>query len=220
MVFKEFPIEENDILYFMPISNLNYRPVLTKLILLIAGFCLLQSAVSAQVTTKSIIAQALQTSFSRTSTEIIAESAPSDDEVLSMAPSQLGLNFPQTVRLVKLVLYNEKKEWIDISFRYDPRPDSSFSWPIPYLQRASYYTADWAVLAAGDLLVRGSFSFTFGAGAESPSVHKEREALLLDMRNILPEIQRLQRLGLDPAEIIINNDEPRKFEPPFAPILN
>lgn len=200
--------------------SLNYRPVLAVLMLLVVGFFLLQSTVSAQAPKKSVSDPLLQSGLNRTSAEIIAESAPLDDQVLSLPPSLLGLNFPQNVRLVKLVLYNENREWVDINFRYDPRPDSSFSWPIPDLQQTSYYTADWAILAAGDLLVRGSFSFTFGAGAEPPSVHKEREALLLEMRNTLPEIRRLQRLGLDPAEIIINNDKPRTFEPPFVPILN
>ena len=197
-----------------------FRPLYSVLILQVAGVFLLQSTASAQLPNQLLNDPNSQQRLYRSAPEIVAESAPLDDEVLANAPSLLGLNFPQNVRLVKLVLYNEKKEWVDIDFRYDPRPGASFNWPVPDLQRTSYYTADWAVLAAGDLLVRGSFSFTFGMGAEPPSVLKEREAFLLDMRNNSPELEQLRKLGLDPAEIIINNDEPRRFEPPFSPILN
>ncbi|MFM1895966.1 MAG: hypothetical protein RLZZ385_1040 [Pseudomonadota bacterium] len=156
---------------------------------------------------------------------IIAESVPRDDEVLVQAPEQIDLLFPQRVRLVKLALYNEKRDWVDIGFRYDPKGGTRFVWPVPSLTPAEYYTADWAILGDDQLLQRGSFSFSFGPGAEKPSEIRQRNALLLELQNLpnqlqLEQMEQLEQLGLDPAEIIINNQSPRVFEPPFAPVLD
>jgi methionine-rich copper-binding protein CopC len=192
------------------------------LTLLLATVVLFQQAtVFAQLPGQPTNRSSSQITYMPATLAIVPESMPLDDSVLVVAPPEIGLNFPQRVRLVKLVLYNEKKEWVDINFRYNPSPGEKFNLPIPQLQPASYYTASWAILAANDMLVRGSFSFTFGPDAESPSVLKNRELMLIEMRNTLPEMQELQeRLGLDPAEIIINNNEPRRFEPPFTPLLD
>ncbi|MEX2130890.1 MAG: copper resistance protein CopC [Pseudohongiellaceae bacterium] len=151
---------------------------------------------------------------------IIAESAPLDDQVLATQPVQLDLRFAGRVRLVKLALYNERRDWVDINFRYDPRPDTQFSWPIPLLRQAEFYSAEWAVLNSDDQLLRGSFSFSFGAGAERPAVIRERLGLIQDLSDESELLLELQRLGLDPAEIIINNQPSPVFEPPFAPVLN
>lgn len=184
-------------------------------IFLLAGNWLLQSAAVAQS------AHGPGAHGRQLVPSIIAETMPVDDSVLSLAPSKLDLNFPERVRLVKLVLYNDTREWVDLDFRYDPRLGTRFSWPVPNLQQATYYTANWAILTTRDVLVRGSFSFTFGSEPEPPSAHKQRAAEELEKRNSsLPEIEQLQKLGLDPAEIIINNEEPPKFEPPFAPLLS
>ena len=151
---------------------------------------------------------------------IIAESDPRDDQVLPVAPKQIDLQFPRQVRLVKLALYNEMRDWVDIGFRYNPRPESHFVWPVPLLEPAAYYTAHWAILGDNQMLQRGTFSFSFGPGAERPSDIRERDATLIEIRNNLPLLQELERLGLDPAEIIINNQNQPVFEPPFAPILD
>lgn len=204
-------------------ANPMFRLRMAGLVIVIGGMYILQSVALAQLPRQLLDDPASQQRINRLAPSIIAESAPLDDAVLITAPSSLGLSFPENVRLVKLALYNENKEWIDINFRYDPRPDSSFAQPIPALQQTSYYTADWAVLAANDLLVRGSFSFSFGAGAEPPSIVKQRAQILLQLQDApleLEQLERLRRLGLDPAEIIINDDEPPQFEPPFTPILN
>lgn len=159
-------------------------------------------------------------SISATQAGIIAESIPPDDAVLIDIPTHLDLHFGRQVRLVKLVLYDDQKDWVDISFRYNPRPADQFSWQIPMLAPADYYTADWAILGENEQLIRGSFSFTFGNDAEPPSVIKERQRLLIESRSILPGLRELQNLGTDPAEIIINDAPAPRFEPPFAPILN
>lgn len=148
------------------------------------------------------------------STGIVAktETSPLDDAVLDVAPVQLGLLFPSQVRLVKLTLHNEQRDWVDISFRYRPATVANFVWELPDLQDATYYTADWAVLAANERLVKGRFSFAFGPGAEPPSVIREAEKLRLQTRSEDPGVRYV-----DPprTEIIIDRDPPT-FDPPFV----
>ncbi len=43
---------------------------------------------------------------------------------------------PRRVRLVKLTLHSAAHDWVDIDFRYDPQPDSSFRWRLPGLAQA------------------------------------------------------------------------------------
>ncbi len=139
--------------------------------------------------------------------------SPMDDAVLDIAPEQLGLVFPDDVRLVKLTLRDENREWVEINFRYSPRPRRSYLWKLPDLPPAAYYTADWAVLSSRERLIRGSFSFAFGPGVQAPSLVREAEAIFLR-----------RRAGTDPdtlyvapppTRIIINRDPPR-FDPPFT----
>ncbi len=141
------------------------------------------------------------------------ETSPADDSVLGEAPDQLRLEFPYGVRLVKLTLRNALRDWVDISFRYDPKVQQEFRWEIPQLGAATYYTADWAILAENDRLVRGTFSFAFGPDAEAPSVTKAAEEALIN-----------SRIGAEPntrfvtpprTNIIINQDQPR-YDPPFT----
>tara|TARA_B100000315_G_scaffold88969_1_gene81750 strand:+ start:2836 stop:3426 length:591 start_codon:yes stop_codon:yes gene_type:complete len=140
------------------------------------------------------------------------ETSPLDDSVLDVAPEQFKLLFPSQVRLVKLTLRNEQRDWVDISFRYNPSMAANFVWELPDLQDATYYTTDWAVLTANEQLVKGSFSFAFGPGAEPPSVIREAEALRLQTRYGDPDVRYV-----DPprTEIIIDRDPPI-FDPPFV----
>ena len=140
------------------------------------------------------------------------ETEPPDDAVLAQAPSELMLHFPSRVRLVKLTLRDANLDWVDISFRYDPRPGNHFVWQLPSLGEAAYYIADWAILASNDELVRGSFSFAFGPGAEPPSVLREAEAMLLQQLQDEPDIRDV---APPPTQIIINRDPPR-YDPPFT----
>ncbi len=139
------------------------------------------------------------------------ETSPLNDVVLELAPESRGLEFPRLVRLVKLTLRNEQRDWVDIDFRYDPHAQESFKWALPALDKAIYYTADWAVLASNEQLVRGSFSFSFGPEAEPPSVTKRAEALIIETRNGGPE----QYVTPPRTEIIINRDPPQ-YDPPFT----
>lgn len=141
------------------------------------------------------------------------ETLPIDDSVLSEAPEQIRLDFPYGVRLVKLTLRNELRDWVDISFRYDPQMQETFLWDIPELGAATYYTADWAILAENDRLVRGSFSFSFGPDAEAPSVTKAAEQLLLDTR--IGNTSDTRYVTPPRTNIIINQDQPR-YDPPFT----
>jgi methionine-rich copper-binding protein CopC len=147
-----------------------------------------------------------------TGISIETETAPADDSVLLEAPDQLQLEFPYDVRLVKLTLRNELRDWVDIDFRYDPTIQEKFQWNIPELTPATYYTADWAILATNDRLVRGSFSFSFGPEAQAPSVIKAAEALILDSISAGPN----NRFVRPPrTNIILNQDEP-SYDPPFT----
>ncbi len=140
------------------------------------------------------------------------ETTPDDDSVLEAAPSMLGLSFPRNVRLVKLTLRNDERDWVDINFRYRPGAKNSYSLQLPVLEQAVYYTADWAILGANEQLVRGSFSFSFGEDAVQPSTVKEAEELRLMMRNGGPDTQFVT----PPATKIILNQDPPSYDPPFT----
>ena len=146
------------------------------------------------------------------------ETTPANNSVLTLAPNQLLLAFPEQVRLVKLTLHNELRDWVDIHFRYNPATIDNFSWSLPALQSATYYTADWAILSLNERLVKGTFSFAFGPGAEPPSVSKEAAALLLELGNGGTSLRPGQSSG-NSVDIIINQDPPT-FDPPFTILLD
>ncbi len=178
-------------------------------ILFLLGFSLLLGS--------SVIAQPFASSVHRQAADVTGiaaktESNPADDAVLGTAPEILNLHFPSAVRLVKLTLRNEQRDWVDISFRYSPGARDSYEWNLPQLGPAIYYTADWAILAANDRLVRGSFSFAFGPDAERPSVIKAAEEALLMQRYGDPTIRYV---APPPTDIIINQDPPA-YDPPFT----
>ena len=147
-----------------------------------------------------------------TGISIETETVPVDDSVLLEAPSELQLEFPYDVRLVKLTLRNELRDWVDIDFRYDPTIQEKFLWTIPELTASTYYTADWAILAMNDRLIRGSFSFSFGPEAQTPSVIKASEAQVLDSigAGSTTRFVRPPR-----TNIILNQDQPN-YDPPFT----
>ena len=147
-----------------------------------------------------------------TGISIETETAPADDSVLLEAPDQLQLEFAYDVRLVKLTLRNELRDWVDIDFRYDPTIQEKFQWNIPELTQATYYTADWAILATNDRLIRGSFSFSFGPEAQAPSVIKAAEALVLDSISAGPNTRFVRPPR---TNIILNQDQP-SYDPPFT----
>ncbi|MCB1670651.1 MAG: copper resistance protein CopC [Gammaproteobacteria bacterium] len=156
-----------------------------------------------------------QFGVSATTAGIIAETVPLDDSVLTASPGQVMLNFGRPVELVKLVLYNHRHDWVDIGFRYNPGAITVFSWPVPVLQPADYYSVSWAILDDQDRLVKGSFSFSFGPEAESPSTVMAREMLHMN-HDPLSELQRMQP---EPGGIRFSDDPDPRFEPPFAPVL-
>ena len=141
-----------------------------------------------------------------------AETIPSDDAVLADAPEHIDLKFESPVRLVKLTLRNQKRDWVDIEFRYNPRPAANYSWDLPELAAADYYIADWAILGENDRLIRGSFSFAFGPDAQAPSFHKAAEEMLMQQRYGDPTIRYV---APPPTTIIIDRDPPQ-YDPPFT----
>jgi len=141
---------------------------------------------------------------------------PSDDAVLAQAPDSLQLLFPRQVRLVKLTLHSATRDWVEINFRYDPQPDSRFSWRLPGLAEADFYTADWAILGDDDQLIRGSFSFAFGPDAQRPSVARRAHELMLQQRYGDPDIRYVSP---PPTQIILDRDQP-DYDPPFTIRLN
>ena len=141
------------------------------------------------------------------------ETSPRDDAVLDIAPQELSLLFPGDVRLVKLTVRDENRAWVEINFRYHPRPERSYVWELPDLPPAVYYTAEWAILSAREQLIRGRFSFSFGPGAQAPSIIREAEELFLQQRAGTDPDTRY--VAPPPTRIIINQ-EPRQFDPPFT----
>lgn len=148
-------------------------------------------------------------------TGIIAKTktTPLDDTVAAVAPERLALEFPSAVHLVKLILRNQAHDWVDISFRYSPRLSSGFEWALPALAEAEYYTAEWAILDGEDRLIRGSFSFSFGELARTPSVVQAEQELALRLRNGEDETTRFVT---PPRTEIILDQEPKAFDPPFT----
>lgn len=147
---------------------------------------------------------------------IEAETVPADDSVLSSSPTQVLLNFNQPVRLVKLVIYSHQRDWVDIGFRYQPRSLSTYAWPVPALLPADYYSVNWAILEANNRLVKGSFSFSFGSGAETPSIVMARERKQSENGSMPSE---LRGTGTVPGSIRFSDKPAPRFEPPFAPVL-
>ena len=141
------------------------------------------------------------------------DTTPADDAILAIAPEELNLVFPENVRLVKLTLRDENRAWVEIGFRYNPRPRRDYVWKLPELPPAVYYTADWAILSAREQLIYGSFSFAFGPGAQAPSLIREAEELFLQQRAGTDPDTRY--VAPPPTRIIINRDPPR-FDPPFT----
>ncbi len=188
----------------MTISGLrrNIRVSLTSALLLLAA-----SAACAQVNPVSRPPRGEGGLAANTAT------MPADDAVLGIAPSELSLAFPDDVHLVKLTLRDETRAWIEINFRYNPRPRRNFVWELPELPPATYYTADWAILSARGQLIRGSFSFAFGAGAQPPSLIREAEEAFLQQRAGSDPDTRY--VAPPPTRIIINREPPR-FDPPFT----
>jgi len=174
-----------------------------SLLILLAG-----GSASAQPLNPSMYQQAANSS----GIVLKTKTAPHDDAVLEEAPSEISLEFPQRVRLVKLTLRNANHDWIDIDFRYSPRGGEIFNWKLPELAKASYYTADWAILAANEQLVRGTFSFSFGPDAKPPSIEKEADELLLQLRYGDPTVRSVR----PPATQIILKQEPPRYDPPFT----
>ena len=149
------------------------------------------------------------------STGIVSQTktTPVDDSVTLVAPQQLALEFPNSVHLVKLILRDQSHEWIDISFRYNPRLASRFQWSLPDLPGAEYYTAEWAILDEQDTLIRGNFSFAFGDAARAPSLIKQERELALTLRNGEDENTRYIT---PPRTQIILDQQPKAYDPPFT----
>lgn len=101
--------------------------------------------------------------------DVVAETAPAENEVLAEAPKDLMMRFSTYVRLVKLSLKAPGDDAVDIGFRYDPDASRVFFWNLPTLAAADYYTVEWAAIDPSNLVARGSFSFSFGPNAKPPS---------------------------------------------------
>jgi len=101
--------------------------------------------------------------------EIELDTAPQHDEVLAEAPTDLLLRFNDYVRLVKLTLKKNDIEPLDIGFQFEPVGNRVFIQELPFLDKADYYTAEWAVLNADNIMVYGFFCFSFGPDAQVPT---------------------------------------------------
>jgi hypothetical protein len=95
---------------------------------------------------------------------------PQDDAVLQEPPRLLTMSYRVDVRLLKLALYTDTGDWIDIGFSYDPQLiNHNFVFPLPELPPASYYTVQWSVVDERQRFLSGQFNFSAGPGAIPPS---------------------------------------------------
>jgi methionine-rich copper-binding protein CopC len=96
---------------------------------------------------------------------------PQDDAVLNDPPRMITMSFRVDVRLLKLALFTDNGQWINLGFQYDPsRLNDSFVLPIPVeLPPANYYVARWSVTDDRRRLLNGEFKFSFGPSAIPPS---------------------------------------------------
>ncbi|MFT4860888.1 MAG: methionine-rich copper-binding protein CopC [Pseudohongiellaceae bacterium] len=96
---------------------------------------------------------------------------PQDDAVLNDPPRMITMSFRVDVRLLKLALFTDNGQWINLGFQYDPsRLNDSFVLPIPEeLPPANYYIAKWSVTDDRSRLLNGEFLFSFGPNAIPPS---------------------------------------------------
>jgi methionine-rich copper-binding protein CopC len=117
---------------------------------------------------------------------------PADNSVLAAPPTSLMLKFESDVRLVNLSLRDPSKgkEIIDIGFRFSPGATIHFEQPLPALEEADYYVAEWSIINARGKLVKGVFNFSFGANAMPPSHY--RQAMEHDMQIISPDYRLIR----------------------------
>ncbi|MEZ5490427.1 MAG: copper resistance protein CopC [Gammaproteobacteria bacterium] len=96
---------------------------------------------------------------------------PQDDAVLREQPRMLTISFRVDVQLLKLALYTNRGEWIDMGFQWDPgAKNHNFVFPIPTeLPPADFYVTEWSVVDENRRFMRGAFNFSFGPGAVPPS---------------------------------------------------
>jgi methionine-rich copper-binding protein CopC len=96
---------------------------------------------------------------------------PQDDAVLRDQPRMVTLSFRYNVQLLKLALYTDEGDWIDLGFQWDPgKVEHSFVFPIPSeLPAADYYIGRWSVVDESRRFLKGEFNFSFGPDALPPS---------------------------------------------------
>lgn len=96
---------------------------------------------------------------------------PQDDAVLREQPRMLTISFRVDVQLLKMALYTNSGDWIDMGFQWDPSArNHNFVFPIPSeLPAADFYVAEWSVVDENRRFMRGAFNFSFGSGAVPPS---------------------------------------------------
>lgn len=95
---------------------------------------------------------------------------PQDDAVLLEAPEMLTMSFRVDVHLLKLALFTDGGDPINLGFTYDPsRTNHNFVFRLPELPPAAFYVAEWSVVDTSRRFLTGAFRFAFGPGAIPPS---------------------------------------------------
>jgi methionine-rich copper-binding protein CopC len=111
---------------------------------------------------------------------------PQDDSVLTEEPKMITMSFRVDVKLLKLALYTDSGEWINIEFIYDPtRVNHNFVFPLPgEFPVADYYIARWSVVDERQRFLNGEFTFSFGPGAIPPSETIEASYRSIEEENL------------------------------------
>jgi len=123
---------------------------------------------------------------------------PQDDAVLNDPPRMITMSFRVDVKLLKLALFTDDGQWINLGFQYDPsRLNDSFVLPIPVeLPPANYYVAKWSVTDDRSRLLNGEFLFSFGPDAVPPSEFIESQ--LSNKVEVLPSTGSYRINPLEP----------------------
>lgn len=98
---------------------------------------------------------------------VLKSSNPADGSTLERSPSELGLEFNGSVRLVKLSLKRGEAR-IDVGFKPDPIAATSFVVPVTELASGAY-SLEFSVIGEDGHTVAGHFNFGIGI----PAAHAE-----------------------------------------------
>lgn len=90
----------------------------------------------------------------------IKSTQPADNQIVSLAPKKLVLNFNQAVRLIKIKVSDHKGKEVSLTYKANSTASDVFQIPLPQLA-PSEYLVSWTIMGADSHIIKGKFSFTY-----------------------------------------------------------